>query len=298
MRPSPGPPRAAVAALLPALALSNATGTAGCSRSPEPAAPDADTAVESEPTSSPTMSPSALAAWRARHRRDDAGNLIPKSTPPPIDSAELPPKPGREPDWDLDSDDPARDYVRRYALGTKRYGDSLACVDIRPSTRAANQRSVEVRTAARCADAGTPGAVRDVFLVDVAGDHLTVDDKSRRDPLARWPDGSDPEGPPAAHVLNTSDLRHWKGPLKDAVFGKQQLVVVRVQMYGRGTYPVITLAGWHGAITPSASAEVLRSFDDDLCRANDGAPMGIFAGIDRSDMLRIRCPGPPRWDKL
>ena len=66
-------------------------------------------------------------------------------------------------------------------------------------------------------------------------------------------------------------------------------------MYGRGTYPVITLAGWHGGIDMSATPDDLKAFDDELCRANDGAPLGIIAGIDRANVLRIRCPGPARW---
>jgi hypothetical protein len=259
-----------------------AAGCGGCGRAnPEPAH---DTDISSPSTStapSPSDSAAAVAAWRNRHPRDDAGNLIPRSSPPPVDSSLLPPKPGREPDWDLDASDAARDYVRRYALATKRYGASLECADIRPSTRTGDRVTVEVTTAAPCPGAGT---VRDVFVVDVAGDRLGVDDKAKRDPLARWPDGSDPEAPPR-DVLNTSDMRKWNGALKDAVFGKFQLVVIRVQMYGRGSYPV-------------ATADDLGSLDDDLCRANEGAPLGIIAGIDRANILRIRCPGPARWDRL
>jgi hypothetical protein len=213
-----------------------------------------------------------------------------------VDPRDIPPQPGRDPDWDLDTADTARDYVRRYVLGTRRYGGSLDCVDIGPSTPSGDRRKVEVKTSASCPDAGPAGDVRDVFVVDVAGDRLTVDDKAKRNPLARWPDGSDPEGPPGS-VQNTSDLRKWRGPLKDAVFGKQQLVVIRVQMYGRGTYPVITVAGWHGAVMPTATAEDLRSFADDMCHANEG-PLGIFAGLDRSRILLIRCPGGAHWDKL
>jgi hypothetical protein len=270
----------------------------GCSHPAEPEGYDAGPPGEASgsPRSAESASSSA-AAWLARHPRDDAGNLIPKSSPPPAVSADMPPKPGREPDWDLDRDDAARDYVRRYALATKRYGTSLACVDIGPSRRLGDRRSVEVKASAGCADAGGAGGVRDVFLVDVAGNRLSVDDPAKRDALARWPDGSDPDAPAGA-LLNASDMRKWRGPLKDAVFGKQQLVVIRVQMYGRGSYPVITLAGWHGAIVPTATPDELRAFDEDLCRANDGAPLGILAGLDRSHILRIRCPGPPRWETL
>ncbi len=278
--------------LAASLALA-ATGCGGCGHgTPEPAH---DTAVSpSSSGPSPSPSSSGAEAWRSRHPRDDAGNLIPKSTPPPVDSSLLPPKPGREPDWDLDASDAASDYVRRYALGTKRYGASLECVDIGHSSRNGDKVTVEVRTSPACPGAGT---VRDVFVVDVAGDRLSVDDPAKRDPLARWPDGSDP-GAPAREVLNTSDMRKWNGALKDAVFGKFQLVVIRVQMYGRGSYPVVTIAGWHGAVNMGAAPDDLKSLDEDLCRANEGAPMGIVAGIDRANILRIRCPGPARWDRL
>jgi hypothetical protein len=234
---------------------------------------------------------SVAATARTPIPRDDAGHLIPRSSPPPP-PPDAPPKPLREPDWDLDSDDAARDYVRRYALGTKRYGDTLDCVDVAPSEGAGDRRRVEVRVRADCASTSKLG---DVFLVDVAGDRLTVDDKTKRNPLARWPDGSDPEGP-AGDVRQLSDLRKWSGPLGDAFHG-MMLVPVRVQAYGRGTYPVVTIAGWHGELSPAASAEELQPTAAALCKAN-GGPLGIFANIDRSRMLRIRCPGTARWDRL
>jgi hypothetical protein len=287
-RPTPTPMAAAMVSASLALAV---TGCGSCGHiQPEPSAHDTDTSSPAGSTPSPSDS---AAAWRSRHPRDDAGNLIPQHAPPPADSASVLPKPGREPDWDLDTADAARDYVRRYALGTKRYGGALDCVEIRPSTRTGDKRTVEAVTAASCPGAGK---VRDVFLVDVAGDRLTVDDKDKRDPLARWPDGSDPEGPPGP-VQNTSDMRKWNGPLRDAVY-KLQLVVIRVQLYGRGTYPVVTLAGWHGAVAPKATAEELAPLDEQLCRANDGAPLGILAGLDRTRILRVRCPGPVHWDTL
>jgi hypothetical protein len=138
--------------------------------------------------------------------------------------------------------------------------------------------------------------VRDVFLVDLASDHLTVDDKGKREPLARWPDGSDPEGPPGP-VNEMGTLRNWRGPLKDAL-SAQLLVPVRIQSYGRGSYPVVTIAGWHAAITPNASPPRLDTFADAVCKANGGAPMGLFAGLDRSLILRVRCPGGARWQRL
>jgi hypothetical protein len=201
--------------------------------------------------------------------------------------------PKREPDWDLATDDAAHDYVLRYTVGTKRYGESLDCTEIAPSSQQGDRRRVEVRTKAGCAGSGT---LRDVFLVDVPGDRLSVDDKSTRNAVARWPDGSDPAGP-ASDVRQVDDLRKWQGPLGEE-FRKLLLVPIRVQAYGRGTYPVVTIAGWHGAVTPVATLEDLQGIAAEMCKANAGLPMGIFANVDRSRMLRIRCPGTARWDRL
>jgi hypothetical protein len=132
--------------------------------------------------------------------------------------------------------------------------------------------------------------------VDVAADRLSLDDAAKRDPLARWPDGSDPEGP-AKPVRDGTDMRAWQGAVKDAV--RQQLLVpLRVQGYGRGSYSVITLAGWHAAVTPAASPDDLRPFAESLCRANNGVPLAFFGGVDRQTILRVRCPGAARWEKL
>lgn len=278
-------------ALSPSLALGGA-GCSGCGKSvPEPGAFDGGSGA----TSASDAAGAALEAWKKRFPRDDAGHLIPQhSTPPPDDPSLMPPKPSREPDWDLDVDDPARDYVRRYAMGTHRYGDNLDCVDIGPSQPAGDKRSVAVKTAAGCPGAGTQ---RDVFLVDVAGDRLTVDDKSKRNALERWPDGSDPEGP-ANPPRSQEDMRQWTGPLKQQ-FQQLLLVPIRVQTYGRGTYPVVTVAGWHAGVTPATPMDDLRAVARRLCKADGDMPLGVFAGIDRSRILRIRCrPARARWDKL
>jgi hypothetical protein len=248
-----------------------------------------------EPTqAAPSASTSAhiIAATPKLPSQLDPAHMTPRAPLPTASAAPIP-QPKREPDWDLDTDDAARDYVRRYALGTKRYGESLDCVDVGRSEPAGDRRRVEVKTSANCPGAGT---VRDGFLVDLAGDRLTVDERSKHDALARWPDGSDPEGPAGA-VRELSGMRDWKVPVKD-VLQQAQLVPVRVQGYGRGTYPVVTLAGWHGAIVPTATPEALRGFAEALCKASGGAPMGLFGGLDRSRMLRIRCPGEARWDQL
>jgi len=135
-----------------------------------------------------------------------------------------------------------------------------------------------------------------VFRVDVGADRLSVDDAAKRDPLARWPDGSDPEGP-ASPAREAGDTHGWQGALKDAI-RTEQLVAIRVQAYGRGSYPVVTLAGWHAAVVPSASPESLRPFAEALCTASRGMPLAFVAGLDRSTVLRIRCPAAARWDKL
>jgi hypothetical protein len=283
-------------ALFTSLAASLALGAAGCSgcgkSAPEPGAGSTERGA---PSAGADAAAAALEAWKKRFPRDDAGHLIPRhTTPPPVDPSLIPPKPSRDPDWDLDVDDPARDYVRRYAVGTHRYGDDLGCVDIGPSQPAGDKRSVEVKTAASCPGAGTQ---LDVFLVDVAGDRLTVDDKSRRNALTRWPDGSDPEGPPNP-PQSMEDMRRWTGPLKQQ-FQQLLLVPIRVQTYGRGTYPVVTIAGWHASVTPSTPMDDLRAVAERLCKADGDMPLGIFAGINRSQLLRIRCrPPEARWDKL
>ncbi len=261
-----------------------APGCGGCGKAPpEPAAPAAGG------DASPVARGPMVIPARVTHELGHAGPRAPF----PSESASAVPRASREPDWDLDSDDPARDYVRRYALGTKRYGETLACVDIGPSKAGGDKRRVEVATAPGCAGAGT---VRDVFVVDVASDRLSVEDTSAQVPLARWPDGSDPDGPPG-RLPETTGIKEWKSPLKEEL-QKHLLVPIRVQAYGRGTYPVVTLAGWHGAVVPTTGAEALRGLAEALCKASGGAPMGLLGGVDCSTMLRVRCPGQARWDTL
>jgi hypothetical protein len=287
---SPGVGRALsrVTYLLVSLAFA---GCGGCGKTPpEPVVPDAAPAIR------PRLAADGGLIFPAM-RRDDAGHTI--VLPPGMDEAEAgaPAKTSRDPDWDLDSDDAARDYVRRYAFGVRRYGDTLDCIDIGASVAAGDRRRVEAKTAASCPGAGT---LRDVYLVDVAGDHLFLEGAAPSGaaarPLARWPDGSDPEGPPGA-IREMEAMQKWKGPLKDAL-NAQLLVPIRLQTYGRGTYPVVTLAGWHGAINPSGPPDALRALAAAVCKANQGLPMGLFAGLDRSLLLRIRCPGSFRWEKL
>ena len=123
-----------------------------------------------------------------------------------------------------------------------------------------------------------------------------LDDKTLRAPLALWPDGSDAEGPPGK-VMEAADLRKPKDNVT-AALRQMQLVPIRMQFYGRGTYPVVTLAGWHGDVVPTASEDELRPTAEALCKATHDMPLAFFGGINRSRILRIRCPGAARWDDL
>ena len=229
--------------------------------------------------------------------KDDAGHYIPSTPAPPEDPSKMPPKPSREPDWDLDGEDPARDYVRRYVRATRRYGDKIACVITLASKAKGSRRLVEVRDDPSSTCGSASDAVRDVFLVDVGGDRLTRDDPRVGAPLARWPDGSDPEGP-AGKIGGVDDLPKWTSPIHD-VLTSLALTAIRVELIGRGSYPVITLAGWHGDVRRGASSSALQPAAEKLCAANADAPMTIFGGFDRANALRIRCnPATPRWERF
>lgn len=281
----------AVASPLASLLLAaGASGCSGCNRAAEPSP---------APSSTPDSGAAGKPSWLARPTPSLAVSAPPVSSSDPRAF-----KAGRDPDMDLDTSDAAADYVSRYAAATKRYGDRLDCIDIGPSKPAGDKRSVEVRNAATCPTpfppGQAPGAVRDVLLVDVAADHLELQDASNHEPLQRWPDGSDPEGPPAPRPREIDDTVHWKSPLNDAMRA-QMLTPMRVQAYGRGTYPVISLAGWYGIVQPGASTDTLRPLATALCQANGGLPLGIFTVMDRTRILRVRCGknGPStRWDTL
>ncbi len=278
----------AVAAVLAAALLG---GTSACSKTPsEPVSSRAAGSTVASSASSPAAGPSSSHALLLRPVLETSAE---RKLTPPVDLVPLP-QPTRPPTWDLASDDPAREYARRYVFFTKRYADGLACADFGASQPAGGQRRVEVKAAAACAAAGT---VRDVFLVDLAGDHISVDDKAKRDPLARWPDGSDPEGPAGSPVPEITVMKKWTGPVKDAL-AKHELVALRVQSYGRGTYPVLSLAGWHNEFQKNAPPDALKALAADLCAANQNMPMGLFNTLDRVDMLRIRCPGPAVWEQF
>jgi hypothetical protein len=116
--------------------------------------------------------------------KDDAGHYIPTTPAPPINSADLPPTPSRDPDPDFDPDDPARDYVTRYVKGTNRYGDKTACVVVGKSSDAgAPKRLVEVRDNKDDPKCGGSDTLRDAFVVDVGADHMSKKDPPLGDKL-------------------------------------------------------------------------------------------------------------------
>jgi hypothetical protein len=203
--------------------------------------------------------------------------------------------PFHEPEWVLDPQDPARDYVSRYITGTNRYGAQTGCVEVQKAVFKGESSAVAVKNdpSGSC---GPAGAVRDTFLVNVSGNRMTLDDPTHHDPLQKWPDGSDPDGPPGP-VVSVEDLRSSKVPLKQTM-KELQLVPLRIQLYGRGTYPVVTLAGWHDPVFLNAQADALRPVVTRLCDATSGRPLGVFAGLDRVNLLRIDCPDKPRWDRM
>lgn len=230
-------------------------------------------------------------------QREDGGHLKPTTPPPKDDPALAPPAPKREPDFDLDLDDPSRDYVSRYVRATKRYGDKTACVSFGKSYEKAGRRAVDVRDDPKSSCGGTSDALRDTFLVDVGADRMKLDDPKGRPPLAKWPDGSEPDAKPGP-ALSIDDFKKFASPVVDEI-NKQKLTVIRVQLYGRGTYPLFTLAGWRDPIAANVAPDDVKPLMAKLCAANDNKPFSFVAGINRSTTLRVRCPsGDARWDKF
>jgi hypothetical protein len=245
---------------------------AACHRNDEPT---------SEPAPRPVVSPATSASGV-------------KPTLPPAERTAMLPV-ARDPDLGLDPADPARDYVTRYLRATKRYAAQAPCVVVKASTFATDKSVVETANdpSGTC---GKAGELRDRFFVNVATDRMSLDASLHQPKLQPWPDGSDPDGP-AGKVSDLQDLRKWRTGLRDA-FKALQLAPLRVQVYGRGTYPVISIAGWHGPVLRTMSPAELEGPAKALCTANDGDPLGILAGLDRATLLRITCPGAARFDSL
>jgi hypothetical protein len=194
--------------------------------------------------------------------------------------------------WDLDPQDPARDYVRRYIKATNRYEKNTDCVVVGKSTDKNGKRVVEVRETPTC---GGANVVRDVFMVDVAGDRLTVDDPATRAPLKKWPDGT-PPNEPAGPVETIGSMRDWSSPMV-TLLERMKLTPVAVQLYGRGTYVVLGLSGWRSPIARDAQVDEMRLAAQKLCIANQGRNFAMKEAASDTVWLRIKCPeGTWTWD--
>jgi hypothetical protein len=135
-----------------------------------------------------------------------------------------------------------------------------------------------------------------VFYVDVAGDRLTLDDPTKRPPLAKWPDGSLPMER-AAEVGVINSLREWRTPMSET-FRRLELSPFRVQAFGRGTYLVISLTGLRPPVAKEASDPAMREALRKLCAANEARNFAVTTALDNATWLRVRCPdGSYTWDK-
>ena len=203
----------------------------------------------------------------------------------------------RNVDWTFDAEDPARDYVGRYLRATLRYGKDTSCILLGRSTFRNNDAVVEVRNPANHT-CGPPAALRDRFLADVALDRIKLEDPSHQAPLRPWPDGSSPDGPPN-EVVDVQNLVSWRSPLREGI-KKQKLWPLRIQLHGRGTYPVVSIAGWHDLFDPKRDVTALKDAARSLCEANDQSPLA-FIGAEGGAVdliLRIDCPDNPHWEHL
>lgn len=199
-------------------------------------------------------------------------------------------------DWDLDKDDPGRDYVERYIQSTRRYGLDRPCVHAQTSRIENGRTLVDTRDTSEGGCQGT-NAVRDTFAVEPDQDRLELADPARGAPLADWPDGSSPGGMPTPEPKEGPGIKQWTSPLPKAITALE-LVPLRVQFYGRGSYPLVTIAGWHGSVTLTSTPAQLAQASKAICAASAGFPVGITTAMDRSVVLRIRCPESARWERL
>jgi hypothetical protein len=304
---------AAIVGLLGLGAAACAPFVAACSCSKVAPEPTPSASASTSAASVASLSPSAaqvdggaplpsVTAHTGKLERDPSGHLKPTTPMPSDDPSLVPPLPTHDPDMDLDLDDPSRDYVTRYVQATKRYGDKTDCVAYGKSYDKSGRRAVEVRDdptpqGSHASCVGTSDALKDTFLVDVGADRLTLDSKQGHAPLAKWPDGSDPDAK-AAPTASYDDFRVYKSPLVDEL-NKMKLTAIRVQMFGRGTYPLVSLAGWRDPLPANGKPDDVKPTTAKLCAANAGRPLSFVAGINRSTTLRVRCPsGEARWDKF
>jgi len=221
------------------------------------------------------------------------------TVPPPVNSAELIKLGSHDPGWDLDPADPARDYVERYILSTQRYGKDTRCI-LAQASRVEGERSlVETRDVTGDEVHGCTGshAVRDTFAVDVAHNRMALADPAVGQPLGDWPDGSGTEALPGAEPKEGPPMEEWNTGVRQAM-KSLTLVPVRVQFYGRGSYPVVSVAGWHGTVTPASTPAQLDQAAKTVCAGSQNFPVGVMTAMDRTRILRIRCPGGARWETL
>jgi hypothetical protein len=267
---------------LPLLCAANAAALPACNRpAPSEAEPPKAVAVDA--------GPKTLAELMG------VSSEKPPPPPPPTD-ADFVKLGSREPGWDLDATDPARDYVERYIVATQRYGKEAACVHAQPSKAEGGRTIVEARDSDQNGCTGTR-AVRDTFAVDVAKNRLALADPAVGRPLGDWPDGSGAETMPGPEPKEGPSMEAWNTVLRKAL-KTLDLVPLRVQFYGRGSYPVITVAGWYGVVAPGSAPAQLTDVAKKICVASKQLPLGILASNDRSKVLRVRCPDAAAWETL
>ena len=198
----------------------------------------------------------------------------------------------RTPDVDYDAKDPAQDYVGRYVRATNRYGDDATCARLDPSKPKDGKRVVAVRGRASCGSADP----HDTFVVDLAADRLALADGSNGGPLAAWPDGSAP-GAEARPIQTLATARDWASPVADTL-SELGLTPSRIELHGRGTYRIVSLAGWTEPVAKDASRESQHAVAKKLCAAN-GESLALFGGGAPHELARIRCPnGDTEWESL
>jgi hypothetical protein len=90
--------------------------------------------------------------------------------------------------------------------------------------------------------------------------------------------------------VSLDDGTAWKSKLRDAIVAAK-LTPIRAQLYGRGTYAVITVAGWYAPIKDQGPTDPIAPVAESLCAANGNLPLGLFAAFNRRDILRIHCKG-------
>src|SRR5262249_11099583 len=162
-----------------------------------------------------------------------------------------------------------------YVRATNRYGAKTACARASASRSDGGRALVDV-AGGKDAPCSLGGAVLDTFAVRASADRPELAGPKRGAALAEWPARSAPGGPPGGKVPAEDDLHKWTSPLHELLSG-MHFTAIRVQYYGRGSYPVVTLAGWRDPIRPGG-ADDLHDLAQKICGATKGAPVGLFGG--------------------